>query len=571
MFALRCIIACLEGTKLMNGTFRQSMSWLHTWGGLTLGWVLYFMFLTGAIGYFNDEITRWMQPEAQATSSTADQTQMLMLAEARLEKVAGDAKEWYVDFPAGREYFLSIWWKELSGKDENGDGEDDGEWKDETLNSQTGEPIAARKTGGGGALYQMHYALHYMPNIIAYWITSLSAMFMLVALITGIVIHKKIFKDFFTFRPGKKQRSWLDMHNVLSVLPLPFHIMITYSGLIFLMFTTMQGVITSSYGEGEENRELFFDVVFEGGEHKDAAGIAANNIALTAVLPDVEARWGKNQLRYIGIENRGDINAHIELGQQGYSGLNGKGSLTYNAVSGELQHASDEDESKAGAVQFYEVMTSLHEGEFAGTTLRWLYFISSLMGTGMVATGMIMWATKRREKAERNGQPSKGLVFVEQLNVGTIAGLPIAIAAYFWANRLIPAGLEGRADWEINSLFIVWVIMLICPFMLSRKWSLTQVWAGQLALAAALYGLLPVLNALTSDQHLVATVLQGDWVIAGFDLSMLVFALGFGFAARKMYRKASQKQVASKAPSTKAKKKVIKKTVAEEAIESPAS
>lgn len=535
----------------MKGAFRQSMSWLHTWGGLTLGWVLYFMFLTGTVGYFDSEITRWMQPATPVVSETVDQEKMLVLAEARLEEVASDAKEWFVDFPVGREYALSIWWKEFANKDEDGDGEDDGIWVDEMLDAKTGEMVAVRKTGGGGALYRMHYALHYVPRILAYWITSLSAMFMLVALITGIVIHKKIFKDFFTFRPGKKQRSWLDMHNVLSVLPLPFHIMITYSGLIFLMFTTMQGVITTSYGEGEENRERFFNVVFSGGvAHKDAAGIAADNITLSAVLPDVITRWGKNQMRYIGIENRGDINAHIEIGQQGYAGLDHGGSLTYDAVSGALQHDSGESAEASSGTQFYEVVTSLHEGEFAGSTLRWLYFISALMGTGMVATGMIMWATKRREKAEKNGQSSKGLVFVEQLNVGTIAGLPIAIAAYFWANRLIPAGFETRADWEINCLFIVWLVMLACPFLLSRKWSLTQVWAGQLTLAAVLYGLLPALNALTSDQDLVTTILQGDWVMAGFDLSMFAFALCFGFAAHKMNRKASRQQLAAMVPSS---------------------
>jgi len=50
----------------------------------------------------------------------------------------------------------------------------------------------------------MHYKLHYMPVVLAYFITSLATMFMLVALISGIIIHKKIFKDFFTFRAGKK-------------------------------------------------------------------------------------------------------------------------------------------------------------------------------------------------------------------------------------------------------------------------------------------------------------------------------------------------------------------------------
>lgn len=29
----------------MKDYFRQSMAWLHTWVGLLLGWVLYFMFI----------------------------------------------------------------------------------------------------------------------------------------------------------------------------------------------------------------------------------------------------------------------------------------------------------------------------------------------------------------------------------------------------------------------------------------------------------------------------------------------------------------------------------------------
>ena len=35
---------------------RQSMSWLHTWSGLLLGWLLYAVFFTGTLSYFVDEI-----------------------------------------------------------------------------------------------------------------------------------------------------------------------------------------------------------------------------------------------------------------------------------------------------------------------------------------------------------------------------------------------------------------------------------------------------------------------------------------------------------------------------------
>src|SRR3546814_15120576 len=56
-------------------------------------------------------------------------------------------------------------------------------------------------------------------------------MFMLIAILSGIVTHKKIFADFFMLRFGKGQRSWLDAHNVAEVFALPFHLMITYTGL----------------------------------------------------------------------------------------------------------------------------------------------------------------------------------------------------------------------------------------------------------------------------------------------------------------------------------------------------
>ena len=72
-------------------------------------------------------------------------------------------------------------------------------------------------------------------------------MAMLVAIISGIIIHKKIFKDFFTFRPGKGQRSWLDGHNASAVLLLPFHLMITYTGLVIFFLIYMPAATDALY------------------------------------------------------------------------------------------------------------------------------------------------------------------------------------------------------------------------------------------------------------------------------------------------------------------------------------
>lgn len=58
-------------------------------------------------------------------------------------------------------------------------------------------------------------------------------MAMMTLCVSGVVIHRKTFTDFFTFRPDKKPRQLvLDLRNATGVLGLPFHFVISLSGLI---------------------------------------------------------------------------------------------------------------------------------------------------------------------------------------------------------------------------------------------------------------------------------------------------------------------------------------------------
>lgn len=91
-----------------------------------------------------------------------------------------------------------------------------------------------------------------MPRVWGRWIVGIATMFMFVAILSGVITHKKIFTDFFTFRPKKGQRSWLDAHNATAVLALPFHLVITFSGLVLLMFMLMPWGIQAIYG-GDTN------------------------------------------------------------------------------------------------------------------------------------------------------------------------------------------------------------------------------------------------------------------------------------------------------------------------------
>lgn len=196
----------------MKEGFRQAMAWLHTWTGLIFGWLLFAIFLTGTLAYFKDEISHWMQPEIPARSVSSEAS--LALAQDYLQQHAPGASRWLIDLPSAREPGLSVRWQQSPAKR----GER-GQFTEKRLDAQTGTEVQGRETRGGEFFYRFHYQLQ-MPYPWGRWLSTIAAMVMFIGLITGIITHKKIFKDFFTFRPRKGQRSWLDGHNAVGVLVL---------------------------------------------------------------------------------------------------------------------------------------------------------------------------------------------------------------------------------------------------------------------------------------------------------------------------------------------------------------
>ncbi len=510
----------------MKDGFRPSMAWLHTWMGLLLGWVLYFMFVTGTAGYFDTEIDRWMQPELPRAQTDVPAQTTVRTALHRLQQEAPKATRWLMALPMDRNQpYTSIFWQADGGSE---GGRPRG--RRQTIDAMTGAPLEARDTAGGQQLYQMHWRLHYLPDSLSAWIVGLASLFMLTAIITGIIVHKKIFKDFFVFRPGKGQRSWLDAHNVLSVLALPFHLMITYSGLVFMGFVYFPLMVAAFYGTGAEAERTLRTEMFSG-PGVEASGEPAPLTDLGPLITKAETRWGAGNIRHVDIRHPGDAQARILLrASHAQTPLRRGEELIFHGVTGELLETSAPFRSPTTGVQ--DILLGLHEGLFAGPLLRWLYFFSGVLGTAMVATGLVLWTVKRRQRAEaRGGRAHSGIVLVERLNVGVVAGLLVAIAAYFWANRLLPLEMANRSDWELHLLFLTWLLMLIHGTLRPRR----HAWFEQCALAAAAYTLLPLLNFLTTERHLLQTLPNGDWPLAGFDLTVLGLGLALAVAAYRLY------------------------------------
>ncbi len=201
---------------------RQSMAWLHTWSGLVVGWVLFAIFVTGTASYYRAEISHWMRPEL--SEPTADPATAATRAAAYLKRQMPDALAWSVKLPTTEHPSTEVYWWNHPGR--------------------TVSPRAARsrhRRGISGARHpgrRFPLPLPFRAEPAADLGTldrRTCAMILLISLITGIITHRRIFADFFTFRRDKSaQRGWLDAHNVVGVLALPFHLMIVYTGLIEL-------------------------------------------------------------------------------------------------------------------------------------------------------------------------------------------------------------------------------------------------------------------------------------------------------------------------------------------------
>ena len=533
----------------MKEGFRQSMAWLHTWSGLLVGWILFLVFAAGTASYFRDEITLWMKPELHSASQThtaqASQAGAIDLAQQTLEQRAGNSRRWFINMPNARNPALEASWIPAPSKGADPKGADPKarpkrrEFGSATLDPATGKDLGtARATRGGDFFFRLHFDLHYMSAIWGRWIVGACAMCMLVAILSGIVTHKRIFKDFFTFRPGKGQRSWLDAHNVSAVLALPFHLMITYTGLVTLMFMYLPSGVQAVY---PDKSDAFYADLNGGPSGNTRPSRELVPLApLGPMLAQASRIWHGAPVGRITVSNPGHANARVNLVlQEGRDMTQALPNLTFEGATGKLV-AGTETGQGSGALQTRGVMYGLHVGRFADPLVRALFFLSGLAGCAMVATGLLMWAVKERPKhlkARKDGSIGFGLRLVDGLNVGGIAGLLLAMPVLFWANRLLPVGGTGRPDLEIACFFTAWGIAAVAGLAWPARW----MWRLQLALGGALFALLPLLNAATGGAGLASSLAHGLWAIAGFDLVSLLLGVLLLYASLRLGPRAAVK------------------------------
>jgi uncharacterized iron-regulated membrane protein len=391
---------------------------------------------------------------------------------------------------------------------------------------------------GSEFFYPMHYSLHLHWMDLGYWIVGTAALVMLAALVSGVVMHRKIFRELFTFRPKKhSQRSTLDLHNLTGVVALPFHFIFALSGLT--IFASIYLPLSSTMLQPLAMQHASAEAQAKGLAFKPA-GVPAPLASVDTMVLEAKRRWAARgmpgEVGFLTVNHVGDSNSYVSIYRAGSDRVALVGQAVHFAgPSGKVIHEEPPPSTVSGINDF---LTGLHLQHFEHWLLRWFYVLGGLLGCVCIATGFIFFVEKRKAQHAKAG--IAGARWADALAVATVTGMLLAALAILVANRALPADLPHRGSWEEAMFWSTWLVALLHAFwrtapMLQARiapaWR-EQCWAIAVLAVAAL-----LLNWASTGDHLLKTIGAGYWPVAGLDLSLLVTAALAVLAARTLRRR----------------------------------
>ncbi|MBL9071371.1 MAG: PepSY domain-containing protein [Sphingopyxis sp.] len=508
---------------MISERFRQSMGWLHTWLGIALSAVLFAVFWTGTLTVFDKEIDQWMKPELRIASADNVSLDSLVLQRVATFDTGPDSVIW-IGPPRDRQSVIRLFYDDAAG-----------ESHEELIDPHNGKLIKPTDSDAGEFFFRFHFMLH-LPDGIGYYVVGLAALGMMILIISGIFIHRKIFQEFFTFRPKKRaRRAVLDFHNLTGVIALPFHFLIPFSGLLILATTYLPWSMGVPY-QGDLKQLRTDQLGYE--ERKiEPAGVPGGAIAAIDRYRDrAEAIWRSEEGRasssaeWIAIFNPKDANAYVMI-ERYFPDRRvaiGPDQLTFDLRSGDIIGRF----APQPVNYVNNWIEGLHWIQFDHWPLRWLYFLAGLSGCAMIGSGLLFWIEARLSKGRMD--PASVRV-VRAISIGSITGIIVATCAFLIANRLLPKVIGftdvPRHEIEIGIFFGTW-FMTFAHAALRRK----KAWRDQSIFIAVGAGAAVLLNWLTTGMHPVAAIDGAIWPVAAMDALLLGGAAFAVLAARRLGR-----------------------------------
>ena len=274
-----------------------------------------------------------------------------------------------------------------------------------------------------------HADLH-MGRPIGLLTTGVLGLTMMLSIVTGIFIHRKILAQLFTFRPGKSYSLMLnDGHKAIGVWGLLFNSVIAFTGAFLglaIVVLVPAAAFVSFGGDQEKLIETFTAVPEPVIQHITQPTSVATAFDHAFTLEE------DIKVSAMTIKGYGDASAMMYLSVAGGDSMTAQ-TAVYKA-DGEfvdLYSTFARLDGYSGAI--LDVMFPLHFGNFGGIFVKVIWAVLGLGTALLPLTGLMLWL----ERGINSANPKYSMLTYQRFNrliVGACGGIVVATFLLFPAN-----------------------------------------------------------------------------------------------------------------------------------------
>ncbi|MCB6184578.1 PepSY domain-containing protein [Leeia sp. TBRC 13508] len=424
----------------MRSEFIRIYKSVHTWTGIIAGLALFIAFYAGAFAVFKAPINQWVSPEVEAPATPFARSDRLI--KETLEKYPEVKKGFtlQVDDSVSNPSRLNWEIREEGEEQEHQPATMMGAGFDRQGNLQVAEQHPSELANFIDTLHRV-VGLP-IDSDANRWIMGVIAVLYTLAMISGlIVLLPSLVKDFFALRVGKNiKRMWLDAHNIVGIISLPFHLVMALTAVVFAFHDGIYSVQNSVWHKGE---------FAAAGRTAPPAKlkIATNNTTLLPVgtLLQQAKNYAPNlvitSLQYQHLEGPkatvrvwgNDDSAVMPRARGGF--------LVIHPYTGKLLNKEFLPGQQNTANAVISSFFALHMASFGGVSVAWMYFILAMMGAWLFYSGNLLWLESRRKKTNKQtGEvptQRKDVRWMAALTVGVCSGCVIGISLAMAVTKVV--------------------------------------------------------------------------------------------------------------------------------------
>lgn len=519
---------------------------LHTWVGITAGIFLFICFFAGGLTMFQHDLSRWAAPPEQRLAPIKLNQYDDLVQQVRTQHPEAFAQGFELNFASKELFNAPIQWEPVHVDEAHDDHHEIDIAQGRmlaTLDEQGQLLVAQENVSKVGWLIEQLHETAGVPGMLGHhtlgvYIMGIVSVLYFLAIMSGlIVLLPTLVKDFFAIRKGKnKKRFWLDTHNVVGIVSLPFHIIIAVTVIVFAFHDLLYGAMgtlakqapfdrtraeVSLVADPQLNIAQLYQKLSQTAPEYQIIGMRMNNLDTPQKANVSAALYSPDQML------RGDNFAIVNFNPYQSTPID---TAMLTSESGALD-------------KLINSMFALHFGNFGGDPTRWMYFILGIGGAFLFYSGNILWVETRLKKQKNPNLPQpqqrKDVMFMANLTIGTCLGCVLAVFASLlflrWAYVINPELLSIN-HLMMYSYYVLFVLSVVYAFVVGAAKALPQFF---LILALVLFAI-PVTSMIA-----VLIPQLGLWH-AGVDLIWIdVFAVIFALAFCRFYQQArSRAQVA---------------------------